>query len=465
MANNLLVNQDLMNQVDQDTEDTLQKKLRKKKQASLGPDSPDLDDDADPAEDSATEQQNTTATPTLGGDSGSTDNPSLHEQVSQNKQKLDQASSMIGKLATNPEEKPDPAQLMQALDGLRNIQLPPTQDNTDLMEKLQQAKQEARDLYSQNANRNAWVSLAQTIGNSMVDIAAANEGLKKGVDLSHVTGKGQFDAEKANQMAYDRYKDQVSQALTDYSLSDSDRQKKLKQAEFEYNAQLRNQQDQFGVSKDIYNQQYQTYREGSRDTTNFNRALLRDQIQANKETDKDKRQETRESDKSLQEQIKTGQDQLNAANSLAAAYTKYDDLPKKEQARVDTMAIQLAGKANVDSSKIDDIRERSKEGTGVGGFFQSEDPKKKSQLFEQEILAPLRQHLDDLRAKRTSLGTSSQQPGQPTQSTPAQAQQAPTAPAAGQVGRVRVKSPTGQVGSIPQDQLQQALQQGYVQVQ
>lgn len=391
----------------------------------------------------------------------------LQQTVQSNKQIANQHAQALTPLVTGDmNQPPSDANYRAASDAIQSLQRNPlTRDTADWEAKMDEAKK----LYQSNANRNAWLSLAQTIGQGLIRIAAANEGMKNHVDMSHVDLGPGYDVEAANKRNLDEYKIDLNSIDEQHRRAIEDYRQRLEDSGISFNDSLKKAEARLGMEKDLYNQQMTGYEKTLADRMSQNRLNQ----QENRQDERLKASDERQQNRFDQQQTMAGQKasladlasrekelniQKQAADQLAAGYQNYDTLDKKGKEKFNEQAQQLAGKAGI-ADKLPGMEEAARKGTGYFGLFQSAKPEVMSQQLNKAS-SDIKAQLDALRQKRVDLlggKQSNDDSAAPSQaSTPAAAPQAPD--------RIVVQGPDGKQYSLPKSQLQQAISQGYKQV-
>lgn len=314
------------------------------------------------------------------------------------------------------------------LDSIKALKDASIAEPVDTQSKYDELAAQAEQLYKEKANRNEWLSLAQTIGNSLIKLGAARTGMEKGVDLSNAANPANlYDFGKSTDRAMDEYKT---------SLGELGRQRS--QALDTAEAQRRQQMQGLGEESKFYGDQYsQLLRQKEQEASELareKREEARQHIQEAKAAKSEEKSLKNQEIRRIDEMINDNQKKLQAAAQLSAQYKNYDDLSSKDQGRVDMAFSELAGKAGVDSDTLDTIREKSKEGTGLLGFMQSEDPEKKATLIDTEVAGPIREQLKRLEEQRARLSSPAA-----VQSTVAPTIAPAPKPAAGKLSQVQLR--------------------------
>jgi hypothetical protein len=151
-------------------------------------------------------------------DSGSSDKTSdsedfsntLQTVVSNNAKKI--APEMAGETESNLQsgyETPDDSEVKSATDRIDALIASYKPSDPSDVSNFSEAEEEAKRLYQEKASRNEWLSLADKIGQSLVRLNAANQGLARGVDMSHVDlGQG-IDWDKQTDRDFKEYESEL----------------------------------------------------------------------------------------------------------------------------------------------------------------------------------------------------------------------------------------------------------------
>lgn len=344
-------------------------------------------------------------------------------------------------------------------------QLPP-----DTRSSLKQAIADAKSMYDQKTSMNDWMEVAQTLSRAMAQYGAAAQGLrdsgKYGQNMSNVQFGPGIDYEGRNRRALEEYNMGVRGAK---DLGDADRQAFL--------------DEQSGRNKE-YGEKAGMLKEGITATTQAERiaeqeraANLRYGASDRRADARQKQADDRQSEheralqyRDLDAQEKSLSKQLQAGQSLANNLQSEDSLSSKDAEKLKVKYGSLAANAGVDlPSSLNDYqksapkRQRQFMGMSVPGTetTDTESPQNKQSLYDALGLTEKLKQLEDIKRQKQQLthGSSAQGGSQQNEQPAPQSQAAPT-----QSDRVKVRSPDGQVGSVPRAQLNDALAKGYKQV-
>lgn len=300
------------------------------------------------------------------------------------------------------------AALRNSLDAIEELRKQSASHPEVDLSKYDELEQRARDLYNQRADRNQWLDVAQTIGNSLIKLGMAQQGLRKGVDLSRASDPNLVhDFSKDTDRAFGDYKTDLATAL-------EKRSQAIRAGEIGRREELDAAEKKPRQLGEVYKQKEDTYQQMLRQRDMLDRSAAQEERQAQRERDRQAAAEKKELEKEKTAEIKRlsdliddNQKQLSAANELVGQYNNYNNLNKRAKQQVDVKLGQLAGKAGIPSEVLNTIGEKSKEGTGIFGMFQSENPKAKAELVSSEVVDPLKQKLEELQEQRRQLTQSS----------------------------------------------------------
>lgn len=333
-------------------------------------------------------------------------------------------------------------------------------DPVDL-QKFQDAEDQAKQLYQERASRAEWLSVADRIGQNLIRLNAANEGLKKNVDMSHVDLGPGNDWEKT----IDRYGKDYS---TDLEKANRDRA-----------AALTNQQQQMGLGEKAFDlasrekslQMQQKRAEAAQRETNDRQdksIILQNQLAAQREAAQAKRQQEAEAARAEQlrksselkdadEDVKQGTKADLALKTLTNQLTADTDLGKKSKDDLEKQYGKLAAEAGVDlqglQARLSD--QETVLPSWLGGKSSADEATDKKKIIQTE-LEKSKNLLDAYKARKKELlgirtGADQTQP-------------ATSAPAAAP-GTVKVKGPSGTVAVMSKEAAEKYLQKpGYSQV-
>lgn len=280
-----------------------------------------------------------------------------------------------------------------------------------------QAEKDAQDLYNQRADRAEWLSLADRVGNAVTRMAAANSGLKSGVDLSHIDYGPGYDQKAA-----------LDRAGKDFGMS-LERTGRQRTTQTEADKLKREQSDREaeGLAKDYdfakykYGQGTDTYQQGLKDKEANQRRKEELAFQGAREDKRDLRSENRLEQekqhqstvlkaKDLQDQLKTAQQDADAASQAAQILSSSDDLSKKNAEKLMATYPTAMAKAGITPEQMSSIQERA---TKKGLFWDNIDPKERQRLINEELIKPKQEQVRNLRQALDNLIGGKSTPDQP----------------------------------------------------
>lgn len=300
-----------------------------------------------------------------------------------------------------PEETPELQSTGFYVQGLKKLSdkaqqsplVPP-----ETKQSLQDAMNSAKELYQQQANRNDWLEVAQTLGRAVAQFGAAQSGMRSGRDMSGLNFGPGINYEGRNQRALAEYRQGVDNAK---DLAGADKEK--------YREEATAQERGFNREEDYFKSGLGAARESEHDKSSNARQNKADKRQAQRESDVDRKLEIAD----LNKQESSLQKQLRAAQSLAVDLTNEDLSGKSEQKMQEKLGAR-AGEAGVSMQELRDIAEASKDKGILGtGILRGEDKTKKSELLQQKVVDPIKNMLDAIAARKKELISGGAQVAQP----------------------------------------------------
>jgi hypothetical protein len=275
--------------------------------------------------------------------------------------------------------------------------------------QLTSAIQAAKELYQTEAKKNDWLEVAQTLAGAVAQFGAAQQAGDRYVSRPQIAPNTDWAG-------------RTNRARGDYLES-------ARQAEAAANTTRQSWQDTEAGKKEQYGRTWDPLRERLRnaqqiegDEARFSREELRDAARDKKAKEQSDLAERKFEDQKLLDEEKRLIEKEKAGLVLANSLTNDSDLSKKNREKIAASYSAQAGAAGIDPNVLVDIAEQSKDSGIFGtGILRGEDKKKKSQLIQEQVLAPIRTQLDAIRQKRDALRTG-KSPVQQTQ-TPVESQE------------------------------------------
>jgi len=354
-------------------------------------------------------------------------------------------------------------------------------------ESLRDALAQAKQLYKDQADRNDWYQVAQTLGRAVTQFGAATAGLHTGHNMASLDMGPPIDYEQRNQRALGEYKQDVANATLEDRLNRQDELDRQRALDDEY--KKRSGALSAGLGAALRGETLES-QENRADARNRTLAARQDALEARRAKREDERAnkddlrsrmlQQRQQLHDLDQEEKTLAGQIQAGRTLANEMGQEEDLGSKDYKKMQEKFGGLAAKADVDlQSAMNDYnknapkRNRKVLGIDIPGTETVDTEQARPALYDALGLSDKIKKLQDIRAKKQALiGNTSGGPAsdttQPSTPSTASTQPAPSAPPPSPStpgGRVKVRAPNGTVGTIPAEQVQQALSQGYTVVQ
>lgn len=423
--------------------------------------------------------------------------PSLSKTLAAGQQAITQAASTGEPTAPLPvDDQQFYLQRLKELDQNPEFQSSAPPSSRD---SLKEAISSANDLYKQNASRNDWLNVAQTIGRAVAQFTAAQQANASGGKFVGSAPMGEaHDYVQDNARALSERNNSVGDAYKDAALNredylDADKIKRENYAnQHDYltrgldvsskNASLSSSETRADLRARAMAAQ-EAAREQARDTR---QDKSQEQSRAF-EADKMSRFEIANKRKQLDDEEKSLTPQVKAGLTLASDQGLKDSLSSKDASKLQQQYGALAGTAGVDltdaMSKYNNAapkKDRTVLGIPVGGLLgQTTDdssPEARKTLLDALGLTDKLERLKQIRAERQAISGAGQPAPSDVQSksvgssssgnsvpAPASVPAPPSTPAA-DTDRVKVRSKNGVIGTLPRSQLDQALSQGYTEV-
>lgn len=253
---------------------------------------------------------------------------------------------------------------------------------------LQTAIAEAKKKYEDKASKNDWLELAQIVGRAAVQFAGATRGGRQtnmaGLDLGPTVDYG-----ARTQQAYRESQGDVSNAK---DLADAERQS--------YGDTAAQKREQYERQAEVAKAGLGAAKESEREKLEGRRINATEKRLDTKDDKEQRRLEFQDLSKQEQEAAK----QLNAARSLGSQLQTEGDLDKKSRDKLSAKYGSLAAQAGIDIDQLATIGEQSQDKGVFGtGYFKGEDKAKKAQLINEQVVAPIKNMLDSIRARKQQL--------------------------------------------------------------
>lgn len=218
----------------------------------------------------------------------------------------------------------------------------------DTRASLQQAINQAKELYNQQSTKNDWLEVAQTLGRAVTQFGAARAGQRSGADMSNLNMGPTIDYNARNERAFRDYTQSAKQAG---EMSDLERQRyqeaeKAKQEEYGrksgafkegaqvYDTQAKTMASELGAN--ARNQRFLSAEDRKRDEADRRAKFQADQMEV----------------KDLGQENKSIEDRIKAKKELATNLQMEGDLSKKGLDKLQEKYGQLAGRAGVDLTEV-----------------------------------------------------------------------------------------------------------------
>lgn len=354
-------------------------------------------------------------------------------------------------------QKPQADQYLQQLDELSKDQETARGVPDDTRQTLQDAVNQARQAYQDKVTQNEWQQVAQTLGNAVAQFGAAQSGMKSGRDMSNLNFGPGIDYNARSDRAFREYQTDLGNAANADAMN---RQ--------QFADTAASKKEQYGRREDYLKEALRTAREREQEGGRLARAQSSENTQYRRDVARDAQKEGREDRRQVDAQRKMELQDLNkqeldlagklqAARSLANTMQSDDDLSNKSKEKLQSQYGAVAAKAGIDADQLAQIGEQSKDKGVLGtGILRREDKAKKSQLVNDQVVAPIKNMLDAIKQRKQQLISGQQVEKDTSISTPA-------APAQDS-GMIQMKAPDGRVGQIPADKVKDAEAKGFTRV-
>lgn len=322
-------------------------------------------------------------------------------------------------------------------------------------DKWERKLDEAKKLYQEKAGRNEWLGVAQTLADAVTRGAAAAQGLRTGVDMSHLEMGVGHDYGQDTDRAFREYQSDVGQAERGRAQDIG-----LQSAQARAKAQETARTERLAQQKQLADDRIQQQKDNA--TT---QAGLREKsitAQETRATARDTARQTKEEEKATAGQLQELNRNKQALQGAALSYQRAQDLSGKEQEKALERASDLLGKSGLPDTEIENIRQNE---IVPGRLFGTRKDYSHAAQAAQERLKTLDQAIQQLKAKKSGGAASSTTQDQPSESAGTSGASPQAAPTPVPDGHVKVRSTSGAIFAVPQDKLQAALARGYTQVQ
>lgn len=115
------------------------------------------------------------------------------------------AEQLQTKTKMNVKDLPQSQEIQSLLERLEKARTLLSPEDRESIQELDSLKREAKQMYAEKADRADWLSLAETIGRSLVKLGAAQEGLSSGADISKMQMEPATDFESRLDRARQSY--------------------------------------------------------------------------------------------------------------------------------------------------------------------------------------------------------------------------------------------------------------------
>lgn len=358
---------------------------------------------------------------------------------------------------TSPMPEQDSQYYLNELHKLANDPKYQTSMPEESRASLHEALANAKQLYKDQADRNDWYQVAQTLGRAVAQFGAAQAGKQSGLNMSNINMGPEVDYESRNRRALGEYQQDVSNAKLEdlegrQNLLDT---QKINQVQYQREAQPlllgakqaidKNKQDAI-MSSNAANNKTKIDVANIHETGKTGRVNTQ---YGNSDDDSDtgpaptKSPKQSPADKQAAKQAET---ERTVAPQLESSLSSWATAEDKKKPAIEKEIRTQAGKLGISGAAVmQDFSKSTQEPGMLWGTNPVSDPTKLNAAAHQTILNYLQKNH----------GVTPNTPG----AAPAAPQQSVTG------GRVKVKAPNGTVGTLPQEQVDQAVSQGYTVVQ
>lgn len=323
------------------------------------------------------------------------------------------------------------------------------------------AQDEAKRLFNERATRAEWLSVAERIGNALIRLRAADQGLKRNVDLSNVALEkpidwdskiGRYQQEYTTELDKLRrnYAEQerTSERLKDLELRGLDREADMQK--YRYGQALQSEEDrrkEAARSKERAAERAADIaaserRQGASEAA----ADRRERERREYETKKEERFRRKETLQELRDAEKDQRKQLEAAQQLANYLKTEEDLSPKARGKLQEKYGQLAAIAGEDLGSLAAKLEEQ----DTGFFGSSEKEKAGRNAILDGVVSKKRNLLDAIQARRKDLDKEAATPeaSKPAADTPTAP---PPAKPKGEEETIQVRAPDGSIARMTRE--------------
>lgn len=300
----------------------------------------------------------------------------------------------------------------------------------------------ARDAYREQLDRNQMRSLAEQIGGGLMRLGAAEQARRRGVNIDNVQNLPGTDYGAEDERAH---------RLLRSDLADADARRRsvadrVEQGRRAYKDQLEALGMDLGLEERVYREGMDTYRHGLRDEAAFRRAEESAARTEGRQKEIADRELRRLQANDLRDRIREAQKAQEAAVAAVNVISSQEDLSPKSLNKLEAQMPGILGRAGITPEKLKDIEDRSKEKGFLGIKSVNEDTRRKK--LKEELVDPHEKRITTLRQALDQVLSTGEAPAGSGQSAPPPA-------------RIRVRSPEGKIGTLPESEIDQALSEGY----
>lgn len=351
-----------------------------------------------------------------------------------------------GSLANELKKPKSQAYLDQLMD-LSNDPEYSAQVPEDTRATLQQAVESARQAKEAKITKNEWLEVAQTLGRAIAQFGAAQKGMSSGRDMSGLNFGPTIDYGARSDRAERAFEGEerglrLSDALSRQATQDENL---ARASEYKRRADAL----ELGAK----------YAQGQEDDDRrFRRTESIEQARSDREDRREAQRGSNELIKENRRELKELQSEVTPGLTWANQVIQEPDVSPKQLKKLQEKYGALAGAAKVDMASTLDTFEKTaprKEPGAIAGFFGMKGDIDKAQAYKNLLdasgLSKKLERIEQLKEENRRLA------GGQVQSN---IEEAPAAPKT-----VRVRSKQGKIGTVPAEQLQQALAEGYTLVE